>query len=122
MAPCCHDEHVRAVMGATGGGRGESAPLAGDGQRQETEEKVRKLRFAIAPAVVFLMVGASPALALAPTRHPVLIGHLAKVPRASGEHLCTALNMNLCLHGNGTYNQMTIETSNLTDVTFTQVP
>ena len=83
---------------------------------------MRKLRFAIVPAVVFLMVGASPALASAPTHYPVLAGHPAKVPHASGEHLCAALNTNLCLHGNGTYNQMTIETSGLTDFTFTQVP
>ncbi|HEV2451075.1 MAG TPA: hypothetical protein VGS62_04025 [Streptosporangiaceae bacterium] len=75
------------------------------------------------PAVVFLMVGASPALASAPAHHPVLAGHLARVPNISnGEHLCAALNTNLCLHGNGTYNQMTIETSDLTDITFTQVP
>ena len=82
-----------------------------------------KLRFAIIPAVVLLIAGASPALASAPAHHPVLAGHLAKVPdTTSGEHLCAALNTNLCLHGNGTYNQMTIETSEYTDVTFTQVP
>jgi hypothetical protein len=53
----------------------------------------------------------------------VLAGVLSKVPNiTSGEHICAALNTNLCLHGNGAFNQMTIETSDLSDITFTPVP
>jgi hypothetical protein len=84
---------------------------------------MHKPRIAIASVAVLFMVGASPALASAPAHHPVLAGVLSKVPNiTSGEHICAALNTNLCLHGNGAFNQMTIETSDLSDITFTPVP
>lgn len=84
---------------------------------------MRKPRIAIASVAVLFMVGAFPALASASAHHPVLAGVPSKVPNiTSGDNLCAALNTHLCLHGNGTYNQMTIETSDLSDITFTPVP